>query len=263
MSEEDQLLTTERRGAVLIATINRPRKGNALSVGVIEAIADLIVRLRDDTAPYDGLGALVITGSGPKVFSAGADIANLVDLTQARAEAQMLQGQAVFSALEDLPHVVIAAINGIAFGGGLELAMACDLRIAAPSVLLGQPEITLGNLPGWAGTQRLPRLVGEGRALEMILTGEPIPAERAHEIGLVNHLAEDTVAAAVALAERVVRHAAGAVAAAKQAVYVGEREGIDVGSRREAALVGLRCVTPEQRDAVEAFLNRRKPTPTS
>ncbi|VXB66029.1 Enoyl-CoA hydratase [Arthrobacter sp. 9V] len=252
----DTVLLTEQHDAVLIATLNRPAKGNSLSTELIDALGALAAELRSPT--HEGTKAVILTGAGQKAFSAGADINTLVGLDAAAAEAQMLHGQKVFDELEDLPQAVIAAIDGVAFGGGLELAMACDLRVASPTSRLGQPEITLANLPGWGGTQRLPRLIGQGRALEMILTGEPMSASRALEIGLLNAVSEDPLAAAHNLAARITRHSGTAVSAAKQAIYAGEREGITEGLRREAFLVGQCCESPEQREAVQKFLNRKK-----
>lgn len=254
----DQVLLREQHGDVLIVTLNRPRKGNSLNTELIEALGELTV----DLGRADGLAgdvkAVIITGAGESAFSAGADINSLVGLDEASAEAQMLRGQQVFDDLENAPQVIIAAINGVAFGGGLELAMACDLRVTVPSARLGQPEITLGNIPGWGGTQRLPRLIGQGRAMEMILTGDPITSVRALEIGLVNVVANDALTEALALARKITSHSALAVQAAKKAVYDGERRGIAQGLKTEAALVGQCCISPEQRQAVQQFLNRKK-----
>jgi len=254
----DLIRTEPLADGILLATIERAAKGNALDTSTVDALGGLLGRLAD---PRDELGAtraLILTGAGERAFSAGADIATLRGLDADAARDQMLHGQRVFGMLEDAPQVTIAAIRGVALGGGLELAMACDLRVAHPEARLGQPEITLANIPGWGGTQRLPRLIGQGRALELILSGDPIGAPRALDIGLVNAVGDDPIAIAVALAERIVRHAPGAVAAGKQAVYAGERDGIVSGLVREAELVGERCVTPEQRAAVDAFLNRKK-----
>jgi enoyl-CoA hydratase len=259
---DEPVLLLERRGDILLVTLNRPRKGNSLSNELMAALGQLVANLRRSSAEAAGARAVVLTGSGTTAFSAGADIHNLVGLTKSSATDQMRSGQVIFDMLEDAPQVIIAAINGVAFGGGLELAMACDLRIAAEGARLGQPEITLGNLPGWGGTQRLPRLIGEGRALEMILTGEPITAERAVAMGLVNSVADDPVAAAIELAGRIIDKSATAVDSAKQAVYAGVRHGITRGLETEAALVGACSVSPEQRAAVQAFFDRKKPATT-
>lgn len=250
------LLREHRDGAVLIATLNRPDKGNALNLALLAALDDLAARLEDPAAVADGIRALVITGAGGRAFSAGADIADLDGLTRSAARAQMRRGQEVFNRIERLPVAVLAAINGFALGGGLELAMSADIRFAAPEARLGQPEITLANVPGWGGTQRLPRLIGRGRALELILTGEPVDAARAYEIGLVNQLAADCLDAAVACAQRIAAHSPAAVAGAKHAVRVGLDEGMTAGLRAEADAVAACCDTEAQHAAVQAFLHR-------
>lgn len=258
MTKNEQVLLHEQHNDVLVVTLNRPRKGNSLNPELLEALGNLADNLQRPDGPYRNVHAVIITGAGTAAFSAGADINTLVGLDEAAAEARMLYGQKIFDRLENAPQVIIAAINGVAFGGGLELAMACDLRVATPAARLGQPEITLANIPGWGGTQRLPRIIGQGRALEMILTGEPLTATRSFELGLVNALSDDAVAGALTLARKITRHSPVAVNASKQAVYDGERNGIAHGLRTEAALVGRCCVSPEQHHAVQQFLNRKK-----
>jgi enoyl-CoA hydratase/carnithine racemase len=254
------LSTTLCGESTLIATIDRANKGNALDTPTIDALGDLAASLHAGEHP--SIRAVIITGSGDRAFSAGADISTLHGLTADQARRQMIHGQDVFDRIEELPQLTIAAINGVAFGGGLELAMACDFRTAATTARVGQPEITLANLPGWGGTQRLPRLIGKARALEMILTGNPIDSTTALSYGLVNAIGDDAVAIAEELAAQVTRHEPGAVAAAKAAVLHGDRHGIASGLRREAELVGERCATPEQRAAVESFLSRKTTTTT-
>jgi Enoyl-CoA hydratase/carnithine racemase len=252
-----ELLLAERRaGAVLIATLNRPAKGNALNLPLLTALDELAARLERAAAGNDPVRALVITGAGQRAFSAGADVADLDGLSRAAAHAQMRRGQEVFNRIERLPVPVIAAINGFALGGGLELAMSADIRIAAPGARLGQPEITLANVPGWGGTQRLPRLIGRGRALELILTGELIDAARAYQIGLVNQLTDDPLAAAVTAARAIAAHSPVAVAAAKHAVHTGLNEGMAAGLLAEADAVATCCQTEAQHAAVHAFLQR-------
>lgn len=252
------VLLVERAGAVLVATLNRPDKGNALNTAMVEAIGNLVGQIETSVTAVDGPRALVLTGAGEKSFSAGADVTELDGIAATTARLQMRRGQAVFGALEALPIVVIAAINGFALGGGLELAMAADLRIASPAARLGQPEINLGNIPGWGGTQRLPRLVGQGRATELILTGELVSAQRALEIGLVNQVADEPLKVALGLAERVAQRNPVAVRAAKQAIQVGVDAGMVAGLVVEAEGVAACCETTAQRDAVRAFLNRKK-----
>lgn len=250
------VVTARMDGPVTIATINRQAKANALSNDVVDALDEMAGTI-EKAAAEGSSRALVITGAGEKAFSAGADIANLVGLTQSEAREQMLRGQRVFDRIAALPVAVIAAINGVAFGGGLELAMACDMRIAAPHARLGQPEITLANIPGWGGTQRLPRLVGSGIASEMILTGAPVDAQRAAAIGLINAIAEDCVTSAVDLARAITAHSGHAIAAAKATMRAGLRGGIEYGLDVEARAVAALCQTREQHEAVRAFLDRK------
>ena len=255
------VLLRERRGSVMIATLNRPRKGNSLSHCLIDALDQLAADVERGASDTDGLRALVMTGAGEKAFSAGADVRDLdgIDLTSARE--QMRRGQRVFDRIGHLPVVVIAAINGYAVGGGLELAMAADIRVAGRTARFGQPEITLANLPGWGGTQRLPRLIGVGRATELILTGDLIGVERAYECGLVNQVADDPLTAAVGLAERIAAHSPTAVSGAKRAIHAGLDGGLRAGLVVEADAVATCCETREQRAAVRAFLERKASKP--
>jgi enoyl-CoA hydratase len=199
----------------------------------------------------------VVTGRGAKAFCAGADVTELDGIDAETAFEQMRRGQSALDRIERLPIPVIAAVNGFALGGGLELAMAADLRIAANGSKLGQPEISLGNLPGWGGTQRLPRLVGRARATELILTGELVPAQKALEWGLVNSVADDALAAATELAERLAERNPVAVRGAKRAIRVGLEEGMPEGLVVEAEAVAACCETEHQRRAVREFLDRK------
>jgi len=252
---EDEVVLRRCDGHVLIAVLNRPAKSNAINGEVLDALDQVAADV--ETGAADGVRAVGLTGAGTKAFSAGADIADLDGITADEARAHMRRGQAVFDRLERLPVVVIAAVNGVALGGGLELAMAADLRVASPSARLGQPEISLENLPGWGGTQRLPRLIGAGRALELILTGVAVSAERAHKIGLVNEVADDPLRRSVELAQQIGARSSVAVAGAKSVVRIGLTEGVAAGLEAEADAVARCCETPEQRSAVRAFLSRR------
>lgn len=251
------VITRAWHGPVLVATIDRAAKANSLSRAVIDALDALAADIEDAVAEHE-VGALVLTGAGERAFSAGADIHELDGISPAAAYRQMRRGQQVFARIEALPIVVIAALNGVALGGGLELAMAADIRIAAPSARLGQAEITLENLPGWGGTQRLPRLVGRGRATELILTGDLLDAATAAEWGLVNRVADDPLAAAVELAQRIAQRSPVAVAGAKRAIAAGLAPGLQDGLEVEARAVGACCATDEQRAAVKAFLARKR-----
>jgi len=254
----ESVLLVERRGPVILATLNRPEKGNALNAALIDALDALAAGTAVGSAQPDGPRALVLTGAGEKAFSAGADVSELDGIDAATARFQMRRGQDVFGRLEELPIVVIAAVNGFALGGGLELAMTADVRIASPNAKLGQPEINLGNLPGWGGTQRLPRLVGQGRATEMILTGDLVTAQRALEIGLVNRVADEPVKAALEFAEQVAGRNPVAVRGAKRAIRVGLEAGMATGLLVEADAVAECCETEAQRAAVREFLKRKK-----
>lgn len=256
MSEE--LLTIRTDGLRVYAELRREAKGNALNVELLSALDQFSRELHDTSGRFGSAKTVILSGAGGRAFSAGADISSLAGLSASAATNHMLWGQEVFQRLEDAPQVVIAAIDGVAFGGGLELAMACDLRTATPTSRLGQPEITLANLPGWAGTQRLPRIVGEGRALQMILTGSPVDAATGLDWGLLNSVEEDAIAAAERIAEGIERFSGTALGLAKHAVYAGERHGTTHGSLIEARHVGTCCETPEQQEAVQAFLNRKR-----
>lgn len=254
----EPVLLVERRGPVVLATLNRPEKGNALNTALLQALDLLVTQTEVATAQPDGPRAFVLTGAGEKAFSAGADVSDLDGIDAVTARLQMRRGQTIFGRLEELPIVVIAAVNGFALGGGLELAMAADVRVASPRAKLGQPEINLGNLPGWGGTQRLPRLVGRGRATELILTGELITAQRAQEIGLVNWIADEPLKAALTFADQVARRNPAAVRGAKRAIHIGLEAGIAVGLLVEADGVAACCETAMQRAAVREFLERKK-----
>lgn len=253
----DDVLTVERRGEVLLATLNRPAKANALSRELLRALDAFAAGIEAQAAAGTAPRAVVLTGAGERAFCAGADISELTELDYSAARDQMRYGQAIFGRIERLPVAVIAAVNGVALGGGLELAMAADMRVAAPHAGFGQPEIELANLPGWGGTQRLPRLVGRGIALEMILTGARIDAARALALGLVNHVDDDVRACAVTLAERISAHSPTAIAGAKRAVAAGLDRGVAAGLEVEADAVAACCQTDEQHAAVRTFLARK------
>ena len=258
IDQTDSVLLIDRRGPVAVATLNRAQKGNSLNQALIDALDGFAGQVEQAWGQDDEIRGVVLTGGSARAFSAGADINELDGISGAAARQQMRRGQKVFDRLEQLPVVVIAAINGFTLGGGLELAMAADIRIASPAAMLGQPEITLANLPGWGGTQRLPRLIGRGRATELILTGDLISADRAHELGLVDHLAGDPVSAAVELATRIAERSRTAVRGAKHAIRVGLENGSQAGLLAEADAVAACCETPEQRRAVQEFLLRKK-----
>ena len=249
------VLQRELSGKILVLTVHRPEKLNALNAEVIEALRHALHAAKSDSE----VGAVILTGAGAKAFVAGADIAGFRGMTSSAARELSRKGQAAFDLLEGLGKPSIAAINGFALGGGLELAMACTIRLASKTARLGQPEVNLGLIPGYGGTQRLPRLVGKGRAMELILTGDPIPAEEAFRIGLVNRVLEpdDLMPAARAMAEKIVSRAPLAVKYAIDAVNHGPEVSLGEALRVEADLFGLCAATTDMQEGVGAFLEKR------
>jgi enoyl-CoA hydratase len=251
-------LLTERDDAVLVLTINRPAVLNALNGGVLDELSDAIEQARGD----DSVRVVVLTGAGEKAFVAGADIKELAVQSPVAGREHARKGQALFDRIERLGKPVIAAVNGFALGGGCELAMACTIRLAADTAKFGQPEINLGLLPGYAGSQRLPRLVGRGRALELLLTGAQIPADEAWRIGLVNRVvpAAQLSAEARALARTLASKPPVAVRYILDAVASGLDMSFADGQDYEATLFGLVATTEDMREGTKAFLEKRKPT---
>lgn len=250
-------LLIEIRESIALVTVNRPHKLNVLDRDTFHALADCFRDFGGDAS----VKAVVLTGAGEKAFVAGADITNLIDL-DARAGREWSElGQRVFSRIESMTKPVIAAINGYALGGGLELAMACHLRIASENARLGQPEVRIGWIPGNGGSQRLPRLIGKGRALEMVLTGEPISAEEAFRIGLVNRvvLQAELIPAARHLAVRILENSPSAVALCLEAVRRGLEMPFEEALAFESLLSGLAASRPDAREGTRAFLEKRKP----
>jgi enoyl-CoA hydratase len=250
-------LRLEREGAVAIVTVDRPAVLNAMNTPTLQALHQAFLDLQRD----DGVRVVVLTGAGGKSFVAGADIGELAIQTPAGGRAYALEGQRVFQLIEHLGKPVIAAINGYALGGGCEMAMACTIRIAAETARIGLPEVTLGLLPGYGGTQRLARLVGKGKAMELILTGTPITAVEAARIGLVNRvlpastLMDDARELAVQLAAR----APIAVRYILSAINDGLEMPFAEACMFEATLFGLIASTDDMREGTRAFLEKRKP----
>ena len=249
-------LLVDRDGAVAVVTINRPKVLNALNSQTINELQRAIEELGRD----DSVRAIVLTGAGEKAFVAGADINELAALSPVQGKEHGRSGQAVFDRIENLGKPVIAAINGFALGGGCELAMACTLRIAADSARLGQPEINLGIIPGYAGSQRLPRLVGKGLALEILLSGDMISAARAYEIGLVNRVvpAAELMTEARKLAAMLASKAPVATRYIIEAVNHGFEMSQADAQFLEASLFGLVATTEDMKEGTRAFLDKRK-----
>jgi enoyl-CoA hydratase len=250
-------LLVGRDGPVAILTINRPKFLNALDTTTIDELRRAVLDAKQDQT----VRVVIITGQGDKAFVAGADINELAVQTPASGREHALSGQHVFGLIENLGKPVVAAINGYALGGGCELAMACTIRIASETAMLGQPEINLGLLPGYAGTQRLPRLVGRGRALELMLTGRAISADEAQQIGLVNRVvsAADLLQEAKTLARELAAKAPIAMSYILAAVGKGGEMPFGEGCAFEAALFGLVASTEDMREGTRAFLEKRKP----
>ena len=252
-----EFLNLEQEGAVAVVTINRPAVLNALS----EAVLREIERAFDALAADDGVRAIVLTGAGEKAFVAGADIKELAAQTPVSGRETAQRGQRLFSRIEQLGKPVIAAINGFALGGGCELALACTFRFAADTARIGLPEITLGIMPGYGGSVRLPRLIGKARAMEMILTGKPVTADEAFRVGLVNRVvpAASLVAEAKAFAADLAAKAPIALRYAMQSVERGLEMPVDEALELEATLFGLVASTADMREGTTAFLEKRKP----
>ncbi len=247
----------EKKGAIAYLTLNRPKVLNALNTKTWEDLQTAFEAARDD----DEVHGVILTGAGDKAFIAGADINELAHLTAVKGEESSSFGQAVLNLVENLGKPVIAAINGFALGGGCETAMACTIRIASETAKFGQPEVKLGVLPGGGGTQRLPRLVGKGRALQLILTGEMISAQEAYRIGLVNEVvpAPNVIPRAEAILKQIFSNAPIAVKYSLEAVNKGLETSQAEGLSLEASFFGLCSGTEDKKEGTSAFLEKRAP----
>jgi len=246
----------ERRNRVALLTINRPDKLNALNIKTRQELADALDELRNDQK----IRAVIITGAGEKSFVAGADINEFAGRT-AVEQRSVMKARSIFTAAEDFPKPLIAMINGFCLGGGCELALSCDIRIASEKARFGQPEINLGIIPGGGGTQRLTRLIGEGKAMQMILTGEIIDAQEALRLGLVNevHPPAELEAKTLELAAKIAEKSPVALAMAKTAVKAAARTTLREGLDQEIDLFALSFSSEDKEEGVRAFLEKRKP----
>lgn len=251
-------IDVSRDGAIATITLNRPDVMNAFDQA---SLADLLGAVRSLGADHR-VRAVIITGAGERAFAAGADIRAMSSMNQAAARAFGALGQSVTRALETMPHPVIAAVNGYAIGGGCEVALACDMRLASTTAIFAQPEVTIGIPPGWGATQRLPRLVGDGVASELILTGRRVDAAEALRIGLVNAVHEPASLsdAARALAETIAANSQVAVESAKQAMSVAFGTEINAGLSSELDAFAAMFGTPDQVEGMTAFLEKRHPS---
>ena len=246
----------EKRGRIAIVTVNRPDKLNALNIATRNDILEAFEQLAGD----DEIRVVIITGAGEKAFIAGADINEFAGMTAIKQRAVM-KGRRAFDSVEDFPKPVIAMINGFALGGGCELALSCDIRIASTKAKLGQPEIKLGIIPGGGGTQRLTRLIGEGKAMELILTGDMISAEEAERLGLVNYVVapEELEAKTLELANKIAEMSPVALAMAKASVKNAARTTLREGLDAEVDLFALCFSSEDKEEGVRAFIEKRKP----
>lgn len=250
-------LLCEIKEGVATVTINRPKVLNTLNAETVGELEDVFSDLRDNA----NVRAVIITGAGDRAFSAGADVNELAALTTVETKEFMNRGQAVFHKVENLGKPTLAAINGYAVGGGLELAMACTLRIASEKAKLGQPEIILGIIPGYGGTQRLPRLIGKAKAMEMILTGDAIDAAEAHRLGLVNRVVppEELIAEAEKLVKTILSRGPLAVAYALEAINKGLDMPLAEAIAFEGSLMSVLFGSEDRVEGCKAFLEKRTP----
>jgi enoyl-CoA hydratase len=248
-------LLIEKNAGIALVTINRPKALNALNVETLNELSQAFATLGTDNS----IKVIILTGSGDKAFVAGADISFMRDLNAIEGRNFALLGQRVFSEIENLPKPVIAAINGFTLGGGCELAMSCDIRIASERGKFGQPEVNLGIIPGFAGTQRLPRLVGKGIAKELLYTGDMIGANDAYRIGLVNKVvpSEQLLDSAKELAQKIASKSAVTIRLCKEAVNEGLEMDLAKAIAHEANLFGLCFATEDQKEGISAFIEKR------
>lgn len=253
----EQVVLTERRGPVVVLTLNRPDKMNALSFPTLLMLREAIESLRFDAA----VRAVVVTGSGDKAFSAGADLKERAGMTPVQVKEFIRTIRDTFTSIEDLGKPVLAAVNGVALGGGTELALACDIRLAADTATLGLTETGLGIIPGAGGTQRLPRLVGKGKAKELIFTARKVSAAEAREIGLVEQVypADRLLDEAVAMAQQIAQNGPVAVEQAKYAINAGFETDLKTGLLFESRAYDVIIPTKDRLEGLAAFREKRKP----
>lgn len=252
-----ETLLCDRRDRIAFVTINRPDKLNALNAQAKSELQQLFLDIQHDAE----IDVVIVTGAGEKAFVAGTDIKELADLDEQKGRLFSEGGQDVFNLIENLGKPVIAAVNGYALGGGAELVLACHVRIASDNAKFGQPEVNLGIIPGYGGTQRLARLVGKGRALELILTGESIDAQEAYRIGLVNKVVTlpELMKSAETMAQKIIGKGQVAVRLALKAVNATQEFSLASGQTFEAELFGRCCASEDFKEGTSAFLEKRKP----
>ncbi len=249
-------LLYEKKEGIAFLTINRPDKLNALNRITLEELKEVLCDIEHDEV----IRVVILTGSGDKAFVAGADIVEISQLKAQSGKDFALFGQSIFTIIENLGKPVIAAVNGFALGGGCELAMACSLRIASENARFGQPEVNLGVIPGYGGTQRLPRIVGKGRAIEILLTGDMIDAQEAYRIGLVNKVTsrEELIPTCESIARKIIAKGPVAIRYALESAHQGMEMPIEEGLFLEATLFGLTCATEDMKEGTKAFMEKRR-----
>lgn len=252
-----QTLLFDVKDGIATVTINRPDKLNALNAQSKDELRELFTQIKTDS----NVKVVIVTGAGEKAFVAGTDIKELTVLNSESGKEFSAKGQEVFDLIENLGKPVIAGVNGYALGGGCELALACHIRIASENAKFGQPEVNLGIIPGYGGTQRLARLIGRGRAMELILTGNQIDAQEALRVGLVNKVVPqaDLMAAAIAMAEQIASKGQIAIRMALKAVNMTQETTLSDGQQLEASLFGVCCDSEDFKEGTAAFLEKRKP----
>lgn len=249
-------LLVEIENGIAVVTINRPKSLNALNSETLAELGDIAAAIEKSKE----VKVVILTGSGQKSFVAGADISEMVNASPQEGRAMAMLAAETFKKFENMPQVTIAAVNGYALGGGCEISMCCDIRIAAENAKFAQPEVNLGILPGFGGTQRLPRLIGKGRAKELIFTTDQIDAQEAYRIGLANKVVpqEELLSYCKAMAEKIMSKANFGVTLAKQAINTGMDTDLDSGLKLEANLFGLAFSTHDKAEGMQAFLEKRK-----
>ncbi len=247
----------EKKNSIAYVTVNRPKVLNALNMATMEELRSAFHDIKNDAS----IRVVIMTGAGEKAFIAGADIGELAKHDPVSAKAYTHRGQSVLNLIENLGKPVIACINGFALGGGCEIAMACTMRLASENAKLGQPEVKLGIIPGYGGTQRLPRLVGKGIAMQLLLSGEMTTAQEAHRIGLVNEVvaAAELIPRAEDIARKIIANAPLAVQYTMEAVNRGMEMPLAEGLFLEATLFGVSCATEDKKEGTSAFLEKRQP----
>ena len=255
LSANFENLLVEQKDSIAYVTINRPNVLNALNMATMSELRAVFTQLKDDRV----VRVVILTGAGEKSFVAGADIGELQKNNPVEAKEYTHRGQAVLDLIENLGKPVIACINGFALGGGCELAMACTMRLASENAKLGQPEVKLGIIPGYGGSQRLPRLVGKGIAMQLLLTGEMITAHEAQRIGLVNEVVPSgqLIARAEAMAQAIIKNAPLAIQYCLEAVNHGMEMSLQEGLYLEATLFAVSCATEDKKEGTAAFLEKR------